>query len=312
MKLNVKIFFIISFFVLIIPTTFGQFVDWKQQVVQYVNIASTPSSPDQYTWHEETVLGQGVHINIVPTKISKIYLESGNAKICFGSFIDDYDCSTYFYRLDVNIDDQGYSTIYNDDLLQTYVWNVSSIFTSVGAYDLKIRYYCAVPAVTYSREYKIFVVPPSDALFRDQYHNSIRLWKSPNTNATPLLLSPGFDAYNVKTEQYYRYAGSKLIECLNNNGFDIYVLYYKYNPQDMRNNAAIYSSAVNYISTNFYNSGNIVAAGISMGAVITRYALSKAEDDETPLPVDRWISLDGPHQGAYIESVFNLNMLDNI
>jgi len=37
-----------------------------------------------------------------------------------------------------------------------------------------------------------------------------------------------------------------------------------------------------------------------MGGVISRYALIKAENNDNPLPVDFWISIDAPHQGAVI------------
>ncbi len=79
-------------------------------------------------------------------------------------------------------------------------------------------------------------------------------------------------------------------------------MYYKYNPQDLRKNAAVYSSAARFISTNYFSSQDIISAGISMGGLITRYAIVKAEDENNTLPIDTWISLDAPHQGAYISA----------
>jgi len=70
----------------------------------------------------------------------------------------------------------------------------------------------------------------------------------------------------------------------------------------LRKNAAVYSSAARFISTNYFSSQDIISAGISMGGLITRYAIVKAEDENNTLPIDTWISLDAPHQGAYISA----------
>ncbi|MDR9399240.1 MAG: T9SS type A sorting domain-containing protein [Salibacter sp.] len=278
------------------------FVDWKSQVVQYVNVASTPSDASVYNWTEESTIGQGIHINLSPTEIVNIYLEANNSKISFGHFTSNTTVSDYLISLEVNIDNQGYQSLYQGSAKMNHVWNCSPQFNSVGQHNLKVKYITATSSQVYYREYNVKVVPKSDKLFRDQYGNSIRLWKGRSTSSSnyPILLSPGFDAYNTKPEQYYRYAGNELFKCLLNNGFDVYVMYYKFNPQDLRNNAAVYASGVQHISNQLNNGNNIVSAGISMGGLITRYALAKAEDAGTPLPVDKWISLDAPHQGAYI------------
>lgn len=44
----------------------------------------------------------------------------------------------------------------------------------------------------------------------------------------------------------------------------------------------------------------MVAAGISMGGIISRYACAKAEADGNPLPISKLLTLDAPHQGATI------------
>jgi len=295
-----KVFFLI---ILIIGSTnvaFTQFVDWKHQVVQFVSIGTTPSNMNDYNWHEESEKGQGIHINLNPTEIVNIYVEKGNNKICFGFLSSPSSSSHLLNYIDVKVNNaEEWKNLYEGSAKANHVWsNSADYFSSLGAHNLKVRY--LVGTTMYYREYNIKVIPESDKLFFDQYGNSMRLWKGNSSNPYPLLLSPGFDAYNTKPEQYYRHAGSELFDCLLENGFDIYVLYYKYNPQDLRNNAAVYSSAIKYISNAWNNSNNIAAAGISMGGVISRYALAKAEHYGNPLPVDKWISLDAPHQGAYI------------
>ena len=308
--MKTKVFFFVIF-ILLINSSFSQFVDWKHQVVSYVSIASTPDDPDSYTWYEESVKGPGTHINLTPTEIVNIYVEKGNAKICFGHYTSNTTWSHLIIYFDINVNNQGYVNLYEGSSKTNQIWDCSSVFNTISNYNLKIRFMVAGSLTIYYREYNIKVVPESDKLFFDQYGNSMRLWKGNSPTPYPLLLSPGFDAYNTKPEQYYRYAGSELFDCFLDNGFDIYVLYYKYNPQDLRNNAAVYSSAIKYISNTWNNSNNIIAVGISMGGVISRFALAKAEDIGSPLPVDKWVSLDAPHQGAYISKDLQDFLKDN-
>ena len=70
----------------------------------------------------------------------------------------------------------------------------------------------------------------------------------------------------------------------------------------MRNNAAIYASAIKYISS-INNNQKVVAAGISMGGVIARYALAKAENDGMPLPVSKFVIMrQGGHGAGFVGS----------
>ncbi len=279
----------------------AQWQDWKFQVCKCVNVATTPANPNNYSWQLEIDDVQGVHIHLGPTEVVDIYVEANNSKIdfCFwlcGSAINS------LIHLEVNIDNSGFQQLYNGSPKLNHVWDCRQAFPQPGNHNLKVKYIESGGSTIYFREYNIIVVPKSDKLFRDQFDNTMRVWKSSQSNSTPIVLSPGFDSYNTKPEQYYRGAGAKLFNCLLENGYDIYVLYYKYNPQDLRNNAAVYSSAVSYVSETHYDSKAIVAAGISMGGVITRYALAKAESLNDPLPVKTWISLDAPHTGAVINS----------
>jgi len=292
------LFTLISF---LISPSYGT-VDWKHQTRRFVEVASTPADINHYNWNQETDIGQGIHINLSPTEIVDIYTEKGNAKISFGHFISTSSASHFLVRLEINVNNQGYTTLYSGSSIQNHVWNCSSTFNSVGTQNLKVKYLVAGSSTFRYREYDIQVVPKSSELYRDQYKNSMRVWKSSQANATPLILSSGFDAYNIRPEQSYRHKGSDLVECLLENGYDVYILYYWFNPQDLRNNAAVYSSAINFISDDLFNSKDIVASGISMGGIISRYALAKAEDVGNPLPVDRWIAFDAPFQGAQIST----------
>ena len=110
-------------------------------------------------------------------------------------------------------------------------------------------------------------------------------------------------SYNNTYSEYLRYKGQQLFNPLISAGYRVYFLNYYLNSQDMRNSAAIYNSASRYISS-ISSNNQMVAAGVSMGGVIVRYALTKAENDGAPLPFKKFISIDGPQQGAITSRSF--------
>jgi hypothetical protein len=156
--------------------------------------------------------------------------------------------------------------------------------------------------LSYEREYTVYVLPQSQKLYKDNYGNTMTLGDGGDPDIV-ILVSEGYDPYNITSSEFIRYKGKDLFNVLIQLGYKIYFLNYAYNCQDMRNSAAIYNSAIKYVS-NLNSNSNIIAAGVSMGGVIVRYCLSKAEQDGTPLPVDKFISIDAPQQGAIIANDF--------
>ena len=270
-------------------------VNWISQVTSQVTTGSSPSTENSYQWAQEAKEMQGVTISLMPTEIAKIYLEQNNHKLRFS-----VQASTPFVNLDVSINNGGYFNLYNGGGSTAHIWqNASSYLTNVGNYNLKVRF-TALNATVYYREYDVYVVPKSDGLFVDNYCNTMRVWKgSDPLGGTPLVFSEGFDAYNTKSEQYYRKAGDDLINCLLSKGFDVYVVNYNLNAQSIKNNGAIFQSAIRYVSS-INSNKKVIATGMSMGGVINRYACAKAENDGNPLPIKKFLSLDAPHQGAVI------------
>ncbi|MGQ0829130.1 MAG: T9SS type A sorting domain-containing protein [Bacteroidota bacterium] len=271
-------------------------VNWINQVTSSVTVGNSPNTESSYSWSQETREMHGATINLIPTEVSKIYLEQNNNKISF-----NLNPISTFINLDINIDNQGYFNLYNGSSNTSFVWqNSASYFSGIGTHNLKVKY--TIPSGTiYLREYEVYVVPKSDAFYRDNYCNTMRVWKgSDPVNGIPIILSEGFDAYNTKPEQYYREAGKNLFDCLLNKGFNIYVVNYNLNSQSIRNNAAVFRSAIRYVST--INNKLVIAVGISMGGIINRYACTKAENDGNPLPISKFLTLDAPHQGAVISN----------
>jgi hypothetical protein len=285
-------------FLLISSIFAGAQTDRQLQTTQYVLESVTPNTSNSYIWTDESDNRQGVYIDLASTEVVNIYVEKGNALIRFGNFKTANVTWPLIYYFEYNLNNQGYVKIHEGSGKVSILLGSTSIFNSIGTYNLKIKFNDGSSSI-YHREYNICVVEKSDDFYEDNYRNSLRVWKSGSLNSTPLLLSEGFDAYNIKPQQYYRYAGSDLFDDLLDEGFDIYVINYKYNAQDIRNSTAIYTSAIKYISL-INNNSKIVASGMSMGGVISRYALAKAEDGNVFLPVSKWVSMDAPQQGAVV------------
>jgi hypothetical protein len=274
-------------------------VNWISQVAHNVTTGASPSNESAYTWAQESRDMQGVTISLMATEISKIYLEQNNNKINFA-----VQSSSSFLSLDVSVDGGGYNNVYSGSLVTNFIWaNSISAYNTIGQHSLKVKF-TAMSGTQYIREYDIYVVPRSSGFFVDNYCNTMRVWKGNNSsNPKPLVLSEGFDAYNLKPEQYYRQAGNELISCLLSKGFDVYVVNYNLNSQSIKNNGAIFQSAIRYVSS-INNSEKVIATGMSMGGLINRYACAKAEHDGNPLPISKFVTIDAPHQGAVIASDF--------
>jgi hypothetical protein len=269
-------------------------VNWISQVTNQFITGASPSTETSYTWNQENREGQGVNISLIPTEISNIYLELNNHKINFTSL-----AGNPFIKLEVNVNNSGYTTLHSGGGINSYEWNSTGTFNSLSNYNLKVKY-TNLGGQIYLREYNIFVVPKSDGFYLDNYCNTIRVWKGndPN-NGIPLILSEGFDAYNTKSQQYYRESGKDLINCLLRKGFNVYIVDYHLNSQSIINNAAVFQSAIRYVSS-INSNRKVVATGMSMGGVINRYACAQAESVNNPLPISKFVSIDAPHQGAVL------------
>jgi hypothetical protein len=269
---------------------------FETQVANSFVTSSTSNNENSYSWNNYADLTQGVNISLVPTEVTDIYIEQNNAKLNFVS-----EASYPFISLEVNINNTSYSTIYSGASKTSFVWTGLGALNNLGTNNLKLRYTGQSGAIIY-REYRVNTVPVSLELHKSNNCDEIRMYGDPlRPDGVPIVISEGFDAYNTTPIQFYRFAGNDLVNCLISKGFKVYILNYKYNSQDMRNNAAIYSSGIRYISS-INNNISVVSAGISMGGVIARYALAKAEDNNIPLPTYKFVSIDSPQQGAVISS----------
>lgn len=287
--------------VIIYSSTYSQISEnWMQQTANFVVEGSTSTDPNTFIWGEETNLFQGVHIYLYPAEKVPIYIEQDNNYINFSTRIDDENATEFILVVEVQVNGGGWSTLYEGSSKQDVVWFDSRYnFPDIGTYNLEVYFYLT-SGQAFTREYTIKVIPSSDRLFKDNYGNTLRLWHG-NTpgNNIPVVFSEGFDAYDTNPQQMYYSAAFDLMTCMRNNGFDVILLDNKYGTQDIRNNAAGFNSAVNYIS-DLYGGKLVVAGGVSMGGMIARYAFAKAEEVGDPLPAFAFLSVDSPQQGAVI------------
>ena len=274
--------------------------DWKAQSTAYVVTGSTPEDPDFYQWVEKVNPMHGVHLCVLNADIIPVYIQQQNNYLNFTTRFGPSTALLYMLQVETNVNGAGYVTIYSGSAKQDVVWyNSSDLFPDIGNYNLKVRVTFFDGTIRY-REYHVKVIPASQKLFKDNVGNTLRKWEGnePGSNKA-IVFSEGFDAYNTNGQEMYYYAASNLIECFNENGYDVYLLDNFFGTQSIRNNAAVFASAVNYISS-LHDHELIVAGGVSMGGIISRYALAKEEQNNTPLPVHTFIAIDSPHQGAVV------------
>jgi len=274
--------------------------DWKSQSTAYVMTGSTPSDPNYYQWEEKSNNMQGVHLCVLNADVIPVYIQQNNNYINFTSRFSPAAALLFMLKLEVNVNDNGYTEVYSGSAKQDIVWYGSSAsFPVPGDYNLMVRVTFFDGTIRY-REYHVKVIPSSQRLYKDNAGNTIRKWPGNNPNGlNAIIFSEGFDAYNTNPQEMYYSAAAKLIECFQSNGYDVFLLDNYFGTQDIRNNAAVFASAVKYISF-IYGEELIVAGGVSMGGIISRYALARAERNGDPLPVHTFITIDSPHQGAII------------
>jgi hypothetical protein len=91
-----------------------------------------------------------------------------------------------------------------------------------------------------------------------------------------------------------------LLRDLQNRGYDIILLDFEDGAHWLEDNGSLLMHLIQLVNETKVGNGEITLAGASMGGVISRYALSTMEQQEIPHCVKTYVSLDAPHQGAYI------------
>jgi hypothetical protein len=272
-------------------------------------VGTTPSDPNAYIFQETNNTLQGVVVNLPPTEIRTLTIQSNNSLLRFQNPIAPMQ------SLELNFDNQGYISVpFSGSIVQTNWITPPTSFMTVGIHNLKVKF---IALGNFFREYVVFVTEPCQQFYIDNtvtnltFGNSLTLWDNPNcTDAEPFLLTEGFDPTDARFPEFYRFKGGELTQKLFELGYKVYVLNFGLAGQNMQNNAAVCIAALRYISQ--INVGKkVVASGMSMGGVITRYALAKGESENLDLPVSMFLSLDAPQKGGVIDKFLQDFIKDN-
>ncbi len=268
----------------------------------YPDSETSSDNPSDYSWSEETNLKQGVYIHVSPPERASVYLQQNNSWI---KFTREYE--GYMTQLRISYDGGSWQTIFNSSSKEETGW-IQTPFTTLGSHTINIRWF-DVAGNDYYRDYDVFIIPQSQKLYRSSNWNTVTCWEG-NGDKTPIIISEGFDPYNVSPAEFLFSTGETLFSDLLTKGYSIYIVNYVLNTQSLKNNAAVYNSAATYIS-NLSNSDDMIAVGVSMGGLIVRYALAEAETNSNPLPFSNFVSVDSPQQGAIISKNLQDFLKDN-
>lgn len=127
----------------------------------------------------------------------------------------------------------------------------------------------------------------------------------PNADRRPVIVAEGYDPFNGQdlndTGWQAQPAFSKLVnEGHTRDHLDPWILDWGDGGASLEQQAEDFAEIARLVKA--WNGGRrgTVALGISMGAVSLRYALAKASDAGDDLGVVRYVSLNGPQQGAWV------------
>lgn len=135
------------------------------------------------------------------------------------------------------------------------------------------------------------------------------VWRVPG-NATltkPVIIADGFSGgASLLDEWAGLWAQSEIADVypwgtqLHEQGRDVIVLGYDSRNAPIRENADVAIECIQRAAVERTGATPLVVGGLSMGGLVTRYALAKLESEDVEHKVGTYFSYDSPHQGAWI------------
>jgi len=188
-------------------------------------------------------------------------------------------------------------------------------WSNLGVYTLRLRWKEPTSSVYNSYSWTVYVIPSAQKVFKDNSGNRMIMWDNNNTVDDPMIVLEGFDPTNENNANLYFAGGLNFFQPAIAAGKDVIVFQFANGGGDLRTNADYATEGIKYIQGIKSGNSQIILAGVSMGAVIARYMLSKAEHNSQALDVSHFVSLDGPQKGAVMDPVLlayiNQNESDN-
>lgn len=295
--------------------------DLQSQVSDNFSTLTTPLTPVSYTWTQHTNWRQVVLVDIQKnfrassiTKNMEAEIEVQQTKGIVRLFTGlGEGVNLCQIQIDGNVvlatSSATSSAWVSKDL------NLATLMSgtpSIGTHLLQAAFTVDHPVLginlptVFTLDLTLNVIPDAASFYSDNFGNTMMMWPSNTSSHIPFLFQEGFDAKNKGAGEFIRHRANQLINYLNNNDIDLYIISSANGGQDIRRNAAAYHAAVKYVSS-INNNVNIITGGVSMGGIISRYALLKDEktvnlNGGSYLPVRCWVSMDSPHDGADIDA----------
>ncbi|MBF8185698.1 hypothetical protein ITP53_08090 [Nonomuraea sp. K274] len=126
----------------------------------------------------------------------------------------------------------------------------------------------------------------------------------------PLILADGFNYGPSDLDELWQHLNAAyekgtpgLLDQLRMMGIDVVLLGFDQRHTFIQANAAVAVSCVRRAITDREGDNPLVVGGVSMGGMITRYALARMESDGDDHQTDKYFSWDTPHLGAWIPLV---------
>ena len=154
------------------------------------------------------------------------------------------------------------------------------------------------PVKTKYHDVTIYAAP---RVFKDNDANTFIQLQDENCSLkTPVLFVEGFDPLNENFQsRYYHLTYDLITQNLYPNNYAIFILNFADGGRDMRENAEVVKKALESIHQ-LCPKYKIALAGLSMGGVISRYALADLENQNKSHDVGLFLSFDSPQDKAHI------------
>lgn len=147
-----------------------------------------------------------------------------------------------------------------------------------------------------------------NASFGNHFKIFHRTNESVNTNSSvidikkPIIVIEGYDIFFQEScddiyDNYINYAG--LGNNLRAKGYDIITFNLSYPMAALQPNALIFTNFIDFINENKTGNEELIVMGVSMGGLITRYALSYMEKYNRQHQTKLFLSFDSPQKGGY-------------
>ncbi|GAA3694655.1 hypothetical protein GCM10022224_070310 [Nonomuraea antimicrobica] len=136
---------------------------------------------------------------------------------------------------------------------------------------------------------------------------AVHLADGHDTLTRPLILADGFnhgpsdlDALWRHFNQPYHKGVPGFLDQLRGMGIDVVLLGFDQRHAAIQANAAVAVTCVQHAIAERRGDDQLVVGGVSMGGIVTRYALALMESERIDHQTDKYFSYDSPHLGAWI------------